>query len=317
MRILQVITRGDEIGGAQMHVLELAKALVADGHEVLVAMSRGVALAEPLIAAGARVAQSPTLGKNINPAADFASFRFVRQVIRDFRPDVVATHSSKAGVIGRLAAKRERVPCTFTAHGWAFHEQVPLLARSIYRTVERAMAPFANRIICVSRYDHALAIRAGMAAGRLVHIANGIADVPQSSRSLPGQRDPVRIVMVARFAVPKDHTTLLHAFRKLTGAELHLVGDGPLLDSAKQLAADLGVAGRTTFLGARNDVVQILADSDIFVLLSGREGMPISTLEAMRAGLPVVMSDVGGAGETIEDGESGFLVPRADAGAAA
>ncbi|HYO79359.1 MAG TPA: glycosyltransferase family 4 protein [Thermoanaerobaculia bacterium] len=318
VRILQVITRGDEIGGAQMHVLELSKALVNDGHDVMVASSLGAALAEPLTAAGVRVVQSAALGKAINPAADLSSYRFLRHVIREYAPALVATHSSKAGVLGRLAAARERVPCTFTAHGWAFHEHVPLLKRSVYGSVERAMAPLTDRIICVSGYDHALAVKAGMAPRRLVKIANGISDVTESLRSVPGRTGTVRIVMVARFAVPKDHTTLLQAFRNVRGAELLLVGDGPLLERARQMASALGVADRTMFLGARGDVPELLAGGDISVLLSNREGLPISVLEAMRAALPVVVSNVGGAGETIVNGESGFLVERGDvAGVAA
>ena len=122
--------------------------------------------------------------------------------------------------------------------------------------------------------------------------------------------------MVARFQPQKDHPTL---FRALAGLKDHpwavdLIGDGPLMGQMESLAAELGLGERVRFLGQRKDVDQILAQAQAFLLVSNWEGFPLSILEAMRAGLPVVASDVGGSAESVRDGESGFVVPRGDVG---
>jgi glycosyltransferase involved in cell wall biosynthesis len=132
-------------------------------------------------------------------------------------------------------------------------------------------------------------------------------------RAEPGRRCVPRLVMVARFRQPKDHALLLRA---LAGVEedyrLQLVGDGPLMHYAMHLSEALGIDGRVEFLGLRGDVKELLAQAQVFVLASNYEGFPISIVEAMRAGLPVVASDVGGVSESVCDGENGFLVPRGD-----
>nr|WP_297861133.1 glycosyltransferase [Meiothermus sp.] len=120
--------------------------------------------------------------------------------------------------------------------------------------------------------------------------------------------------MVARFAVPKDHGLLLQALADLQEQpwEVELIGDGPMQSLAEEQAARLGIGDRVRFLGARKDVAECLAQAHIFVLASNYEGFPLSILEAMRAGLPVVASNVGGVAEAVIDGETGFLVPRGD-----
>jgi len=121
----------------------------------------------------------------------------------------------------------------------------------------------------------------------------------------------MRVIMVARFAAQKDHRTLIEALRSVPDAELDLVGDGPDLDVVRSYTREIGMADRVRFLGARDDVAALLAGADVFVLRSHWEGFPLSTLEAMRAGLPVVVTDVGGAAEAVEDGVTGFVVlPR-------
>ena len=174
------------------------------------------------------------------------------------------------------------------------------------------MAPLAARIICVSAYDRQLAVAAGIAPRRLVTIHNGMPDVPPADRADPMTSAPVRIVMVARFAPQKDHMTLLRAVAALDGVHLDLVGEGPTLAATRELAWRLGIDERVHFLGHRDDVPAILARAHIFALISNWEGFPRSTLEAMRAGLPAVVTDVGGAAEAIVEEETGFVIPPRD-----
>lgn len=315
MKILLAITRGDTAGGAQTHARDLAEGLSRSGHLVLAVTGAGGPLTEALAAVGIDSIVCPEMLREIHPVRDVKAVRRLRQIIRAFDPDLICAHSSKAGMIARIAAKTTGVPCVFTAHGWSYAEGVPQPKRAVYRTIERVFAPLASKIICVSEQDRNLAIRSGIAAHRLVAIHNGMPDVPARLIANPGVAGPVRIVMVARFAPPKDQRALIDAIRDFDGIRLELVGDGPDLEAARQFAAEAGVSHRVDFLGQRHDVAEILAGAHIFALFTTWEGFPISTLEAMRAGLPVVASDVGGMAEAVIDGESGFLVPRGDVAA--
>jgi glycosyltransferase involved in cell wall biosynthesis len=118
--------------------------------------------------------------------------------------------------------------------------------------------------------------------------------------------------MVARFDRQKDHLTLIKAFQNLLGAQLYLVGDGPKLEEVKSLVKQLGIADRVQFFGYCDKVAEILAQVQIFTLISHWEGFPRSIIEAMRAGLPVVASNVGGVAEAVVDGVTGYCVPRGD-----
>jgi glycosyltransferase involved in cell wall biosynthesis len=118
--------------------------------------------------------------------------------------------------------------------------------------------------------------------------------------------------MTARFDRQKDHETLFRALTTLPDVQLDLIGNGPGQAATEALANQLGIAPRVRFLGQRLDVAELLADAHVFVLSSRWEGFPRSTLEAMRAGLPVVVSRVGGAAEAVDDGQSGFVVEPGD-----
>lgn len=202
----------------------------------------------------------------------------------------------------------------FTAHGWAFTEGVPERERRLYACAERLVAPLADRIITVSDHDRELALAHRVAAPeRLVTIHNGVPDVPSSLFARPSEGPP-RLAMVARFEPQKDHFTLLDALAGLIDVswELELIGDGPWRKAVEKRVEDLSLVRRVRFLGARKDVAQLLARAQVVVLSSKWEGLPRTILEAMRAGLPVVASDVGGVREAVADGETGFLVPRGD-----
>jgi glycosyltransferase involved in cell wall biosynthesis len=154
------------------------------------------------------------------------------------------------------------------------------------------------------------------APDKVVTIHNGIPDCSERA-DLHATNSPV-ITMVARFSPVKDHGLLLRAFTSLhPSTRLRLVGDGPLRQSCERLARELGIYNRVEFLGNRDDVPTILAGSDVFVLASTFEMLPISVLEAMRAGLPIVATDVGGVSEAVVHGETGLLVPAGSATALA
>jgi glycosyltransferase involved in cell wall biosynthesis len=314
LKIAYIVTRADPIGGAQVHVRDLASALLNHGHQPIVVTSGSGAYTEGLLAAGVPTITLGTLGVAINPLRDLRAFQEVRSLLKRLRPDLVSTHSSKAGILGRLAARSLGIPVIFTAHGWAFTSGIPRRQAFVYGWIERLAAPLASKIITVSEFDRQLALARGVVSSdKVVTIHNGMPDVGPELRADPS-RSPVRLAMVARFEPQKDHTTLFHALAGLMHEAwcLDLIGDGPLLPEAKELTRQLGLADRIQFWGQRMDVAAHLAESQVALLISNWEGFPRSILEAMRAGLPVISSAVGGTAESVREGETGFTIRRGD-----
>lgn len=315
MRIAYVITRVDDIGGAQVHVRDLAKALMRRGHEVIVISGRTEGpLAHQLADAGVEYRPLPHLVWRLHAANDVRALLELREALRDFAPDIVSAHSSKAGILARLAARSLGIPVIFTAHGWSFGPTRSAAERLFHRTAERLAAPFADRIITVCEADRRLAVRESVfPSHQAVTIHNGMPDVAPELQADP-VRSPPRLVMVARFAAPKDHRSVLHAVRKLKDLDwtLDFVGTGPDEPAMRELAEGLELGRRVRFLGYRDDIPGILASAQTFILSSTSEGFPRSILEAMRAGLPIIAPDVGGISESVFPGRNGFLVPPGD-----
>ncbi len=313
MRILYLITRA-EPGGAQMHVLELLKGFRGRAElHLAVGEDKDAFLVEAARGLGVEVHRLRHLVHPLDPRRDPLALGEVVALLRRLRPTLLHAHSSKAGFLGRVAARALGIRSLFTAHGWAFAEGVGPGRRALAVALEALAGRLGDGIITVSERDRNLALRYRVAApGRIFTVWNGIPDTPH--RADPG-REPPRIAMVARFAPPKDHALLLRALASLKELpwSLDLVGDGPLLLEVRALAEGLGLAERVRFWGRRLDVDRLLAEAQVFALASNWEGLPLAVLEAMRAGLPVVASDVGGVGEAVEEGETGFLVARGDA----
>ena len=303
-RLLLIITLA-EVGGAQAYVMSLLPTLVEHFAVTVAASGSG-----PLIDA-ARIA-----------GADYVALRFVRRdvswreplgvlelvrICRRLRPHIVHANSSKAGVLGRLAAWFAGVPVRiFTVHGWAFMQYGGVMAR-VYLGLDRLVRPLTTRFICVSETTRAagLAARTCTTAQAIV-IPNGV-DLTKPRSPLAGT--PPRVLAVGRLKEPKDFLTLLTALARVEEPyRAAVIGDGPDRRALEEPARDAHVE----LLGERSDVPEQLAASDVFALASNSEGLPISILEAMAAGLPVVASRVGGVPELVVDGETGLLVPPGD-----
>lgn len=316
-RLLFLITKA-ELGGAQSHVADLIRGFAPD-YEVHLGIGSDGPLREEALAVGAQVHFLPRLVRSINPLSDAASVRECMELLRRVQPDLLHLHSSKAGMVGRLASRRTKTPTVFTAHGWGFSPGVPRKRQILTLQVERALAPLAQKIICVSEFDRGLALRARVgSAHQLRTVRGGIRlDAPELPSATPDVPTPVqsppRFIMVARFSEQKDQNSLLRALAHLDEeAHLDLIGTGPHLHRSRELCRALGLENRVSFLGDRHDVARLLQGAAGFVLATHYEGLPISILEAMRAGLPVIATDVGGISEEVEHGRTGLLVPRGD-----
>lgn len=262
-------------------------------------------------ALGVQVRILPDLVQPVAPTRDAKAVRQAVAAIRELKPDLIHCHSSKAGLVGRVAARVSGVPAIFTAHGWGFADGVSWKRKGFVVPSEWLAARWSQKIITVSEQDRNLALRYGIAKpDKLVTIHNGAPDTHH--RASPGRGETVHIAVVARFAPPKDHVLLLRALANTPPLpfEILFIGDGPTRSDVEKEATSFGLQDKVKFLGTRNDVPELLSKAHIFVLPSNWEGFPISILEAMRAGLPVVASNVGGISEAVIDRETGFLVPR-------
>ncbi len=314
MRIVYVVTRADAIGGATIHVRELARAMRERGHEATVLVGGSGPVTEELKEARIPFRSLEFLQRSIHPLRDVRALAELTAALRGLRPDLVSTHTAKAGWIGRAACARLGLPVVYTPHGWSIEDRISSGLAPVFTMAERLAARWTSAIICVCEYEKRLALQKRIIPEEKLHVVhNGVCDVPRAA----GDGGGMRIVSTARFESPKDHATLLHALAALRDQpwELDLIGDGPLEPAIRLLADALGIAGRVNFLGYRRDPARVLAGAQLFVLSSRSEAFPRSVLEAMRAGLPVVASDVGGVREAVTEGTEGLLVPAGSPGA--
>lgn len=307
--ILFVVTRGDLIGGAQIHVRDFCRALQQKGVLVAVACGTDGVLRQELAKTNIPFFRIQGLQRSINPLQDLTAVGSLMRIIRKFKPDIVSTHTAKAGMVGRLASLLTGVPVLFTAHGWQFAEGISAFQKTLVLSIEWFLARFTARIITVSSYDRQLALRYRVARpSKILLIHNGM---PWLEPPKDNNFTPPRIIMVARFQPQKDHESFFQALEKIKDRswQVDLVGDGPDMEYWQKRVGAYSWADRVTFRGQVLNVPQLMAESDIFVLSSLWEGFPRSILEAMRAQLPVVCSDVGGVRESVVDGVTGFVVP--------
>ncbi|MEY0243211.1 glycosyltransferase family 4 protein [Providencia rettgeri] len=314
MKIVYIITKADEIGGAQIHVRDLSIAMTQLGHQVTVIVGEIGALTEQLEDSGINYIVEPKLIRNISPLKDIICTIKLRSILKQLSPDIVSLHSSKAGIIGRSALIGTKIPCIFTAHGWAFADGVSKQHKKLYIFIEKLFSKFCNKIVTVSNQDKNLAIKYKVASSaKQIVIHNGMPDKSFEFSKKSKLSDTIDIICIARFSEQKDHTSLFKALAKITSLNwsLNLVGKGPLESEMKKLAKELQISNKISFLGERHDVSKLLSSSDIFILPSNWEGLPRSIIEAMSFSLPIIASDVGGVSEMVSP-SNGFLIPRGD-----
>jgi glycosyltransferase involved in cell wall biosynthesis len=321
VRVLQVIG-GSKFGGAVWVVLSYVEALREHGCEVTV-LTTVEPVADVFRGAGCEILAVPDITREINPPRDLAALTRLSRICRRRRFDVVHTHTSKGGFVGRAAARLARAPVVLhTAHGFAFHEGSSRAATAVYTRLERLAGRWSDRVITVSEFHRRWAIEQRLAPPeRIVAVRNGIS----ASRLVVNQEpDAVRrelgvgagdtlLLSVGRLAAQKGLGTFLRALPALRERGLPirvaLVGDGPLRSELEGDVAEAGLGDVVTFTGFRTDVGDLVNASNAIVAPSLWEGLSISVLEAMAFGKPIVATDIGSNSELLEDGISGLLVP--------
>lgn len=326
LKVLQVLGGpGGGWGGAGVVVLAVTRELLNRGCEVWVHCLSDEA-AERFGSAGARVVTSTLWRRPIHPIFDFLALVELYRLCRRERFDIVSTHTSKGGMIGRVAARLAGTPhIVYTAHGYAFNEVDSKAKATLYRWLERIASHFCNVVICVNEEERLMAIEEKVVAPeKIVTVLNGI-DTAIYQRtgptdSLRHELDPggdaILIGSTGRLAPQKGFEFLVQAMPAVLAAcpeaRLVIAGDGPLGPELKSLARQVGVADQCLFPGFRADIPELLQCYDVYALPSLWEGLSISLLEAMAAGKAIVTTNIKGNREVIENGVCGVLVPPGD-----
>ncbi|MBU1006735.1 MAG: glycosyltransferase family 4 protein [Candidatus Omnitrophica bacterium] len=322
MRICHVITK-PELGGAQLSTLNILANLPKDKCELFfVTSSEGILKSEFKGLKGVRSFFSPFLVRQINPLYDILALIHIYLIYIRYGVSLAHTHSSKAGIIGRWAAKFAGVPrIVHTVHGWSFNDYQPLAVRKIFIFLERITAVFTTRIICVSKRDMEIGIKYNIAPKEkfaLIKYGVSLTDFQVSpvknskKREELGIRnnDPV-IGMIACLKPQKSPLDYINAainiYAKIPNVNFLLVGDGVLREKCKRALAVSSLNGRFILTGWRRDVSEIMDILDIVVLTSKWEGMPIAIIEALSKGCPVVATNAGGTPELLKDSITGYL----------
>lgn len=315
LNIVYIITRSDVLGGASVHLLDLAKGMISQGHQVHILVGGEGTFTEELKKNNINFSSLKYLKREIALTHDVLGFWEIKKHLKQLKPDIVHCHSSKAGLLGRLAAKSLNLPVVFTAHGWAFTEGISPRKQKIYAKIEKFLINFSDHIITVSEFDRIYGFNFGIGSpDKVTTVHNGIPvqDLPSKETKVVGQ--PCKVIMVARFDDQKDQITLIQALGLLKDKNwvMEFIGSGPTLERCKQEANKLGLENKIKFLGQQRNVKDFLNNSDIFVLSTNYEGFPLTILEAMRAKLPVIATNVGGNNESIMGEKTGFLTKKND-----
>ncbi|WP_288760834.1 glycosyltransferase family 4 protein [uncultured Lacticaseibacillus sp.] len=310
MKILYCITRSTW-GGAQAHVFGLIEDQRARGNEVTLVVGEQGELSKRVKEKinGVDIIELRSLKRAVNPMMDIVCIFELRKILKRQQPDIVHLHSSKAGTVGRLASWGLASKIVYTVHGWAFTEGVGEIRRIIFSTIEKRLAPLTDKILLVSKYDMNLGIKYGVIKkiDSVQVIYNGVALRDNIEHYYTGEGTTFNVVMTARFADPKQQKLLIKALSLTSNVNLTLVGDGPQMQDAVRYSEELNISKRIEFVGFKKDVFPYLVSADVFALISLHEGLPISIIEAMQAGLPIIASNVGGIGELVDD-KNGLLV---------
>jgi len=338
IKILHIITRLD-MGGSAQNTLQTCKKLCGRYETILVHglsyESRMTDLERRIIedgveegrTQGVKVIPLPAMVRSIRPLKDFRALLSLVWLIFKEKPDIVHTHSSKAGILGRLAAKIAGVPyIVHTPHGHVFYGHFGILASKIFLWVERIFSKFTDRMVALTNGEKNDYVKLSVCPPEKVFKIHSGVDLKQfmqpngnrveKKRSLGLDQNGTVIGFVGWLLPIKGPAYLLkamaHIWPEHPAASLVMVGKGELDVDLRAQALRMNANGKVKFLGWREDIHEIMPVFDLLVLPSLNEGMGRVLVEAMAAGKPVVASEVGGIPDLVKHGETGYLVRPAD-----
>jgi glycosyltransferase involved in cell wall biosynthesis len=334
VRVLRIFSRLN-VGGPAVHVILLAEGLGALGYSTTLAVGSEAPREGNMRALAARkdvrCVQVPGLGREIRPWSDAQALWRLYRMMRDLRPHIVHTHTAKAGVLGRAAARLAGITnVVHTYHGHVLRGYFDAGRAALFRGVERRLARATRVLLAVSQSVKDDLVAMGIAPGDRIRVMPlGLELVPLagalprgSLRHEGGVPDGAPLVgIVGRLTAIKDVPTFLAAAARVhaekPAVRFAVVGDGELRASLEAEAARLGLGGAVHFHGWREEMAPVYGDLDVVVNTSINEGTPVALIEAMAAGRPVVATRVGGTPDLLGNGARGRLVPAGDAAAVA
>lgn len=327
MKIAHVITRLLR-AGSEENTLITAAGQIRDGHEVYVLHGRDANCDfARAMAPGIKLIEIPALERELSPRNDYLAYRQLRASFRKIRPEIVHTHQSKAGIVGRLAARAEKVPgIVHGVHILPFLEESGA-KKALYLGAERLTARMTDAFIHVADNMRSACAEHGVGLDKPHRIVYSGFDLSRFANAtecadwremlgVPSGPKPPVVVMLASLEERKQHLKLIEQFpmvlKRVPDARLVLAGEGELRERIAARIAELGLQSRVHLLGYRSDPERIIALADVCLLCSLREGLPRSVLQYLAVGRPSVVFDVVGIEKLVLDGQSGLIVPQGD-----
>lgn len=313
--ILYIVTKSD-LGGIQKYLLEIARNLPEDINAYFLMGSPGY-LSDELLKLGIQNENIHfiPMTNNIFDITQHVKSNFkTLQLIKKIKPDIIHCNATTGAIVGAVCGFLTNTKTIYTVHGWPFTDGISKNKQKFYKVLEFLICSVFRKIICVSEYDRQIGIKAlPMYKNKMVTIHNGISDIPDEFKKKEFSKDKLKIVMISRFCPQKDPYTLINAVKQLNkeglNVELDLYGYGEELDKVLSTIEETNCSN-IQYKGEISDVTPILKDYDVYALISNWEGLPIGIIEAMRAGLPILVSNVGGNSECVNG--NGYIVKRQD-----
>ncbi len=316
MRILHVITELDNMYGAQRHLVECVKDHIVKGHTCkIVAGKLGVA-SNQLSNFAVELSFVSELRNSYFFINDFKAINKIIAEIDSFNPDIVISHSSKAGIIARIACYKRNVPNLFTVHGWSFEKGTPTIQYLFGYTIEYLMKGISDKYFCVSEHTGAFGQSKIGIDKRKMLICPNIHE--RKALLSPNKSIYHNVLMVAGFRKQKDHPTAIKAFNKIVNIlnrrdiNLILIGDGPERKRIINLLKHYNLGEFVTLAGETTEIDKYYKSSDLVILPTHYEGLPIALIEAMQYAKPIIATNVGGVSEIVQDGYNGNLIEEND-----
>jgi glycosyltransferase involved in cell wall biosynthesis len=326
VRVLRIFSRLN-IGGPSVHVILLSAGLRPLGYETRLVVGKESPREGNMLALAAEKSVTCEamggLGREIAPLSDLRALAGLVRLMRAWRPAIVHTHTAKAGLLGRIAARAAGVPTVVhTYHGHVLRGYFSPATTAVFRWLETRLAASADALVAVSESVKQDLVRLGVASADKIRVVPLGLDLAHLAAELPrgvlrreaGIPEEAPLVgMVGRLVPIKDVPTFLQAARivreRRTDARFALVGDGEERPALESLCREIGLDGAVTFFGWRRDLAAVYGDLDVVVNASRNEGTPVALIEALAASRPVVATRVGGTPDLLGEGERGRLVP--------
>jgi glycosyltransferase involved in cell wall biosynthesis len=330
IKVLQIITRL-MIGGAQEHMIYLCDLLDKKRFSVKILSGAQTARESDYVDAvrkkNIKLILLPQLVREINPFLDLVALFKMLVYIKKEKFDIVHTNSSKAGILGRVAARLAGAPViVHTVHGWAHHDYMNKWRRRLYVILERIAEKLSTKIVAVSELNIKKALHDHIGHRRKYQLIRSGIDLKKFSRTginvyeekrkwnIPPQNKVVgSVTRLFDEKSPGDFIRMAYEILKKNGrVSFLLVGDGPLRKEIEAMVVEYKISEKVLLTGFRSDIPELLSIMDVFVLTSVTEGSPRVLPQAMMMGIPIVATQVGGVPEAVKHSENGFLVPPKD-----